>query len=422
VTSTGRLYIVALLVTVVLLGSSRSAGAYSVLAHEAMVDAVWQDQIVPLLRTRFPATSPEALSKARAFAYGGSVIQDLGYFPFGNKFFSNLVHYVRSGDLVEALIREARDANEYAFALGALAHYASDNNGHPQGTNRAVPLLYPKLRAEFGDAVLFAQSPSRHLMVEFAFDVLQVGGGAFAAQAYRDFIGFEVAKELLDRAVFSTYGFQLKDLFLNVDLALGTYRRSISSTIPEITRLAWEDKQDEIRKRTPGIDRSAFVFTFTREEYERVYGATYQKPGIFSRVLFFLLKLVPKIGPFKPLAFSPLTTEAARLLLDSFEASRDRYRALLQTVSAAGINVANTDFDTGQPPGRGDNPLVEETFAELVEKLTSGESRVTPAALIADITRHYSSPIVESRLTRKQRKMIEKAQRLVPRLNAVASQ
>jgi hypothetical protein len=393
-----------------------------VLAHEAMVDAAWQDQIVPLLRRRFPGTPPEALAKARAFAYGGSVIQDLGYFPFGNKFFSNLVHYVRSGDLVEALIREARDANEYAFALGALAHYASDNAGHPQGTNRAVPVLYPKLRAEFGDVVLFAHSPSRHLMVEFAFDVLQVGGGAFAPQAYRDFIGFEVAKDLLDRAVVSTYGFELDDLFVNVDLALGTYRRSISTTIPEITRLAWEDKEDEIRKRTPGVDRGAFVFTFTREEYEKAYGADYQKPGIFSRVLFFLLKLIPKVGPLKPLAFSPLTTDAARLLLDSFEASRDRYRALLQTVTAAGLNVANTDFDTGQPPGRGDNPLVEETFADLVEKLTSSKSRVTPAALVADITRHYSAPIVESRLTRKQRKMIEKAQRLLPRLTAVASQ
>ena len=90
--------------------------------------------IQPLLAKQFPrATREDSCKQARAFAYGGSVIQDLGYYPFGSHFFSNLLHYVRTGDFVEAMIREARDVNEYAFALGALAHYAADNAGHPEG-------------------------------------------------------------------------------------------------------------------------------------------------------------------------------------------------------------------------------------------------------------------------------------------------
>src|SRR5436190_19967458 len=91
------------------------ASAYSVLAHEAAIDVVWDGAIRPLLLRRFPRTSGDDLLRARSYAYGGSVIQDLGYYPFGNKFFSNLLHYVRSGDFVETLIHDARDLDEYAF-------------------------------------------------------------------------------------------------------------------------------------------------------------------------------------------------------------------------------------------------------------------------------------------------------------------
>lgn len=44
---------------------------------------------------------------------------------------------------MEALIRDARSIDEYAFALGALAHYANDNTGHPEATNKAGPLTFP---------------------------------------------------------------------------------------------------------------------------------------------------------------------------------------------------------------------------------------------------------------------------------------
>jgi len=412
----GRLGV--LLIACALLLASRPASAYSVLAHQAIIDAVWDDAMVPLLRQRFPGTPADQIASARAFAYGGSVIQDLGYFPFGSRLFTNLVHYVRSGDFVEALVREAASAEEYAFALGALAHYACDNVGHPLATNRAVPIVYPKLRAEFGDSVIYAESPARHVMVEFAFDVLHVAGAGYQVQTYRDRIGFEVAKPVLERAFSATYGLRLQDLFGNEDLAISTYRRAVSTIRPEMTRLAWENKGDEIRARTPGIAPDDFVFTLTRAQYEERFGRDYRKPGLLTRVLFFLFKLVPKVGPLRPLAFEPLTPETERLFADSFTTARDRYRAWVVGLGKGPLSLANTDFDTGQPPDGSDNPMVGETYADLLGALAESKFAAVPRALAQDINRHYTSPRGSAPVTGKQRSREVKARRLLTVLNA----
>jgi hypothetical protein len=401
----------------VLLLSAARVSAYSGVSHEIMVDAVWDDTIVPLLRHRFSTIGKERITRARAFAYGGAVIQDLGYFPFGSRLFSNLLHYVRSGDFIEALIREARDPDEYAFALGALAHYACDTTGHQLAVNRAVPLVYPKLRARYGDEVIYAESPARHIMVEFAFDVLQIARGAYVAGAYKDRIGFEVPKPLLARAFHATYGLKLKDVFLDEDLAIGTYRHGMSTTIPEMTRLAWEDKQDEIRRRTPGVDRDAFVFRFSRREYEREFGTHYRKPGLLARCLFFFAKILPKVGPLKPLAFEPLTPEASRLLFESFTSARDAYRASLRALQRGRLDLANVDLDTGTAPRRRRNPLVGKTYADLVEELADRKFAGVSVELRRDINRHFASAARDA-TDRKERKRDARARRLLAALNA----
>ena len=360
--------------------SAAPARAYSVLAHQAIVDAAWDDAIVPLLRQRYPGVGGDRIIAARAFAYGGAVIQDLGYYPFGSKRFTNLVHYVRSGDFVEALIREAQSPEELAFALGGLAHYACDNFGHPLGVNRVVPLMYPKLRAEFGDRVLYADSPGRHVMVEFAFDVLQVAGNGYRLQAYRDRIGFEVALPVLERAFRATYGLDLNDLFGDVDLAIGSYRYAIGTVIPEMTRLAWEDKQDDIRARTPDVVREDFVFRLTRQQYEAQYGTEYRKPGFFTRLLFFILKVFPKVGPFRPLAFEPLTPEAERLFTQSFTTARERYRAWVLALRTGPVSLENSDLDTGESPDGRENPLVVEAQADLAKLLAERKKTVGAAS------------------------------------------
>src|SRR5271156_3154624 len=252
--------------------------AYAVLAHEAIIDAAWETHIKPLLLARFPGSTEEQLSEAQAYAYGGSIIQDMGYYPYGSHFFSDLTHYVRSGDFVQALLRDAKDLDEYAFAVGALSHYAADNEGHRLATNHAVPLLYPGLRKKYGDSVSYEQDPLAHTKTEFGFDVLEVASESYAPDGYHDLIGFEVSQELLDRAFEETYGLQVKDVLLDEDKALSSYRRAVSKTIPTATKVAWSLKKNEIQAEEPGITKKKFRYNLSRSNYDREWGRNYQKP------------------------------------------------------------------------------------------------------------------------------------------------
>lgn len=130
-------------------------GAYSVLTHEALIDIAWNRSIRPLLLQRFPGSTEAQLRRAHAYAYGGCAIQDMGYYPFGHAFFSDLTHYVRTGDFIDALFRNAHTVNEYAFALGALSHYIADNIGHQNAINLSTPVEFPGLEKKVW--------PRRHL-------------------------------------------------------------------------------------------------------------------------------------------------------------------------------------------------------------------------------------------------------------------
>ena len=373
------------------IATPKPASGYSVLTHEANIDVLWDSSIKPALRARFPAATPDQLLDARAYAYGGCVIQDLGYYPFGSHFFSNLLHYVRSGDFVLALIRDAQDVNEYAFALGALGHYAADNDGHRLAINKTVPLMYPKIQAKFGNNVTYAESPKAHLMVEFAFDVVQVAAGAYASQAYHQYIGFKVAKPALERAYREVYGLELKDLFASEDLAIGTYRHAVAATIPEMTKVAWKKKREQIEQVAPGIDETKFVFNLDRRQYEKEFGSDYAKPHGFARFIGFIYKLVPKIGPFRTLSFTVPTPEAERLFLDSFVSTRARFRRSLESERNGRLSLANLNLDTGRATARGDYALADETYDELLDKLSDREFADVPPALRANIVAFYGA-------------------------------
>jgi hypothetical protein len=386
------------------------ARAYSALSHEANIDALWDTGIRPLLAKRFPRATPEELQKVRAYAYGGSTIQDLGYFPFGSRFFGNLLHYVRTGDLVEAMIHEASDLPEYAFALGALAHYAADNVSHPEAVNRSVALMYPKLRARYGNSVTYADAPATHVLVEFSFDVVQVATARYKSEEYRSFIGFEVAKPVLERAFLATYGLEMKDVFLDEDLSIGSYRYAISQMLPQITRIAWRDKRDEIAKALPGVTQQQFVYRLTRQEFERTYGTKYRKPGLLARFLAFVYKLLPKIGPLSVLQFKAPTPQAEALFLESINDTRSRYRAALDSVGAGRINLANTDFDTGKPSAHGEYALADDTYAELLHRLANRKFAGVPDALRANILAFYAAAPNRT-ASRKERKRAEQVRK-----------
>ena len=367
----------------------RSAEAYSVLAHEALIDSAWEDAIAPMLRERFPAASESQILKARAYAYGGSVIQDLGYYPFGSHFFTNLLHYVRSGDFIEAMVRNASDVYEHAFALGALAHYAADVTGHAVAVNRAVPLIYPKLRARFGDEVTYADDPKRHIMVEFAFDVVHVAGSGYVPATYSDFVGFEVSEPLLARAFHDTYGLNLREVFSDVDLAINTYRFTVSKLIPDVTRLAWREKQDDIVKSRPDALERTFVYSLTRQDYEGQFGTHYRKPGLLARFIVFMVKVLPKIGPLSVLAFRLPTPEAQKLFVESFVLVRQRYEQMLGMARRDALNLRNVDFDTGRPTMPGEYARADEAYTELRERLAKKSPVEVPEAMRRDIVRFF---------------------------------
>jgi hypothetical protein len=375
-------------VGLLLLCAVATASAYSVLTHEAIIDATWDSAIRPLLLKRFPAASEDELNQAHAFAYGGCIIQDLGYYPFGSKFFSNLTHYVRSGDFILNLIHDSQDLNEYAFALGALSHYAADNKGHSIGINRSVPLLYPKLGRKFGTLVTYADDPFSHAKTEFAFDVFQAAKDRYASAAYKSFIGFEVAKPLLDRAFQDTYGMPLEKVLMSVDLAIGSYRRAVGSILPAITRVAWQIKKQELRKDTPSLTRKTFLYNLSRSSYEKNWGATYSRPGIRSKLLATLLRTMPKLGPLRPLAFERLTPETEKLYMASVNSTIASYRELLSEVNAGSLALSNDNLDVGSLTAAGKYRLTDVAYSELLDKL-QGHYTEMPQELRTDILAFY---------------------------------
>ncbi len=252
--------------------------AYSVLTHEEIVDLTWKDTLLPLLKKRFPTATDDDLKKAHAFAYGGSVMQDMGYYPFGSKYFSDLTHYVRSGDFVVDLVKESSDLDEYAFALGALAHYSADNCGHPT-VNQAVGIEFPKLRKKFGNIVTYEDNPKAHIRTEFGFDVTQVAKRRYTSDAYHDFIGFEISKPVLERAFQDIYGIPLTDILSKEDLAIGTFRRAISTVISEMTRVALVARRQEIVSETPNFKARQFRYYLSRAKYQKEWGRSYKRPG-----------------------------------------------------------------------------------------------------------------------------------------------
>ena len=379
---------IAALLLLVLMGSG-SSFAYSALTHEEIVDLVWSTQLSPLLLKRFPTLTEDQLKEAHGYAYGGAVIQDLGYYPFGSVEFSNLVHYVRSGDFVRELLLQSQDANEYAFALGALAHYAADIAGHP-AVNQAVSIQYPKLRAKYGNSVRYAEDHAAHLKTEFGFDMVQVAKNRYASQQYHDFIGFQVSKPLLERTFPIVYGVELKDALAHEDLAVGSYRFAVSRMIPEMTKIALRTHKKDMMKETPNFAKRKFLYRLSRSDYEKEWGKDYKKDGFKTRLFSILLRYMPKIGPFKALAFNNPTAQTEDLYFKSINTTVDQYRIFLEQVRTDSLVLANCDFDTGKETKAAEYSLTDDTYAKLLGQLAGRKFDLTSPDLRENILNFYA--------------------------------
>ena len=379
---------VALVLGVMLMCSGVSF-AYSVLTHEEIVDLLWKDEIRPLLLKRFPALTEDQITEAHAYAYGGAVIQDLGYYPFGSRQFSDLAHYVRSGDFVCELLRASQDANEYAFAMGALAHYASDIAGHP-AVNQAVAIEYPKLRAKYGNSVKYAEDRTAHIRTEIGFDMVQVAKSRYASQQYHDFIGFQVSKPLLERVFPVVYGVDLKDVLSHEDLAIGSYRYSVSQLIPEMTRVALRTHKKDMMREEPTFSKRKFLYRLSRADYEKNWGKEYTKPGFGARALSVFMYYMPKIGPFKAMAFKNPTPKTEEMYFKSINTSVDQYRAYLEELRTNSLHLANIDFDTGKTTKAAEYTLTDDSYAKLLAKLSERKFDRTSPELRQNILDFYS--------------------------------
>ena len=364
--------------------------AYSVLTHEQVVDLAWKDKIQPMLLARFPGSTPDQLRRAHAFAYGGSVVQDMGYYPFGKKYFSDLLHYVRSGDFVIALLQESTDVNEYAFALGALAHYSSDNMGHPT-INQVVGIDFPKLRKKYGAEVTYADDHKAHIRTEFGFDMVQVAKNRYTSDRYHDFIGFEIAKPQLERAFYKTYGLKLQDVLGDEDLAIGSFRRAISNIIPAMTRVALLNRRADQVPETPDHAHRKFLYHISRSNYEKEWGKGYRRPGIGSRILAWFLRIIPKVGPATALDFKVPDAHTEDLYIKSVDETIDNYHSLLREAQRQQLTLPDTDCDTGRNTAPAEYSLADTTYAQLLHDLAKQNfSSLTPP-LRSNILEFYAN-------------------------------
>ena len=391
----------------VLLFCGVDASAYSVLTHMQIVDLAWTDGIRPLMLKRYPNLTELEISEAHAYAYGGSVIQDLGYYPFGNVEFSDLMHYVRSGDFVKELLLQSRNANEFAFALGALSHYSSDIAGHP-AVNMAVAMEYPKLQAKYGKSVRFAEGKTAHLKTEFGFDMVQVAKNRYASERYHDFIGFKVSRELLERTFPLVYGVELKDVLPRLDLTIGSYRFTVSRLIPELTQIALQTHKKDIVSDTPSPAKEILLYRLSRSDYEKEWGKEYQKPGVGSRILATILRYMPKKGPLAAMAFKSPSPATEEMYFKSINATVDQYRIYLEKLQVDKLVLSNFDLDSGTLTRAAEYSLADDAYARLLLRQSDEKFEMTTAGLRTNILNFYAdpSPKINTRLNRARWKKV----------------
>ena len=411
-----RLHFLSVSFAFLLLASSERADAYGVLTHQQLIDQSWKTVIVPALLSRYPSLTPEQLRTAHAYAYGGCAIQDLGYYPFGNSFFSDLTHYVRSGDFVLNLFRNAHSSDEFSFAIGALAHYLGDSIGHSQATNPAVAIAFPKLGARYGPSVDFARGKYAHSQVEFAFDIYQVTNQHLAPSEYLRYIGLEVPRQQLIAAFRKTYGFEIHDILGLYRTALRTYRFGARTFLPAFAHAEAVLHQRRFPPDTPSPELALYeqhVADLAREaEWSRHRG----KPGVGTHLLAFVVVVMPKIGPLKMLAIKGPTVETRNWYLHSVNNCTAALAMVLGQLTAPGVGtlhaalLPNRDLDTGAQVVPGGNPLTDQTYAKLLERITKDPTRAVPDGLKQDILRYYADPAspISSKRDRKRWALIEK--------------
>lgn len=377
-----------------MIGWPSSGQAYGLLTHHLLIDQAWKTVIVPILLDRFPSLTTEQLREAHAYAYGGCVVQDFGYYPFANAFFSDLTHYVRTGDFVQKLFQHAHTANEFAFAIGALSHYVGDSIGHSQSTNPSVAIMFPKLRDKYGSSVNYAEGKHQHGQVEWAFDANQAAKLRLAPLAYVRDIGLEVPREQLAAAFYETYGIPLREIVSGPLPAMKTFRFGARSFLPDSTYAEAVLHQGRFPADTPGPELDEYEREIGQLPKEEGWDQYRRKPGVGTHLLAGLIVVLPKVGMLKMLAIKDPTVETERAYIASVNLSIATLAVYLRQLNGTKIDTGLTDrdLDTGQPVVPGGYPLTDKTYARLLARLAKRPTQPIPAGLKQDIIAYYADP------------------------------
>jgi Zinc dependent phospholipase C len=380
-----------MLVCAALLLFPRAGAGYSVQTHEQLIDLAWQGSIRPFLLARYPGMSEAQLREAHAYAYGGSAMQDLGYYPFGKQFFSDLTHYVRTGDFVCALLQNAKTPDELAFAVGALSHYVGDSIGHADAINRAVPIEFPKLARRYGPAVPYDAGKHQHVRTEFAFDINQISKDRFAPSAYLEHVGLNVSGELMARAFYDTYGLNLSALLGKRRPAMvRSYRSAVRRFLPRIAyaEVVLHRHQMPMDRPGPAVDR--LERELKQAEVDNGWARYQRRPGPGTYLLAGVIVIVPKIGTFSDLAIKGPTEETEEWYVESLLRSVDALRRDLKEFEQTEDLLPNRDLDTGAKVRPGGYRLTDDTYASFLERVT--KQKAVPLGLQQDILDYYADP------------------------------
>jgi len=220
--------------------------------------------------------------------------------------------------------------------------------------------------------------------------MVQVAKNRYASQQYHDFIGFQVSKPLLERTFPLVYGLELKDVLTHEDLAIGSYRYAVSRMIPQMTQIALRTHQKDMMKETPDFAKEKFLYRLSRSDYEKEWGKDYSKPDFGTRMWSAILHFMPKIGPFKALAFNNPTAQTEDMYFKSINTTVDQYTADLHQLRSDSLQLPNFDFDTGKPTEAAEYPLTDETYAKLLGQLEQRKFDLTSPSLRENILSFYS--------------------------------
>ncbi|HXR97765.1 MAG TPA: zinc dependent phospholipase C family protein [Terriglobales bacterium] len=383
-----------LAVLLMVLAMAPPGHAYSILTHEQLIELVWISDLQPLLLRRYPGLTPAELRDAHAFAYGGAIVDDVGYYPYGNHLFSDLAHYARSGDLVAAMLDQSRDANEFAFALGMLAHYTADCFGHP-AVNESVGLEFPALQRRFGHVVTYEDNPAAHMRVEFSFDILQIAKYRYPTQAYGDFVGFKISVPLLTRVYASVYGLPLERVLPDPELAIGSFRYAVGTVLPKLDAAALQSYRKQFFQQDPAFNPDAYRYGLKRAQFERQWGRKYRHPSLLARLLAECIVHLPKVGPLRGLEFRRPTAAAETLYLKSIDITIAQFRESLAAEGYHALRLPNRNLDTGADTRRGDYRLADQTYFQLTAALAADGFTAVSPGLRDDILAFYAMPAVD---------------------------